>query len=139
MCHSSPRLVASSGSMMKSEKRCPSAAAAAALAAAEAEAEELLPPAAADETAAASDAIDPRLCAATAAAVTAVWPASSPLTPARMLIALVQKMTRAAMYALYIHPSSRYCDFRVKPTRGTFTFFKRRKRGCGMETPVPPP
>ena len=89
MCHSSPRLVASSGSMMKSEKRCPSAEAAAAFAVA-AETEGA-------ETAAAREAIDPKLCAATAAAVTAVCPASRPFTPAKMLIALVQKMTSAAM------------------------------------------
>ena len=89
MCHSRPRLVASNGSMMNSENRCPSAEAAAAFAAA-AEAAGLA-------AAAPRLAIDPRLCAATAAAVTAVCPASSPLTPARMLIALVQKMTSAAM------------------------------------------
>jgi hypothetical protein len=33
----------------------------------------------------------------TVAAMTTDWPTSSPLTPARMLIALVQKMARHAM------------------------------------------
>lgn len=89
MCHNNPKLVASKGNMMKSEKRCPSAEAEAALAAA-ADTEGLA-------TAAVSAAIEPKLCAATAAAVTAVWPASNPLTPANMLIAFVQKITNAAM------------------------------------------
>ena len=68
-----------------------------------------------------------RLWNMTAQAMTKVCPASSPFTPARMLMALVQNTTSMTMYTLYRAPSSRYPGS------------PRDCSGSGSATPVPPP
>ena len=58
-------------------------------------------------------------------AIMKLWPTSSPLMPANMLMLFVQKIANRRRYNLYSRPSSS-------------TFPSKKRRGTGTTTAVPP-